>query len=585
MNPLVDVLPDHITNTDRLPSPVGHRVPMIATVFVILLAAVSWSYRWSGPIDLRYDAGVYYVLGTSLATDGEYRISAEPGAPEGIQYPPGLPALVALHQWALGTTDPVVVGPWLKRTYAVLFVAFAVALLRLSCAYLGTGWGTVASVLCLVQLNTVYFSNLLFTELPYTLVSVGLALTLANQWMNARWWRREPAGFALVAAGFLLRTAGLALMAAWVAEALFRRQWRLGAVRAALAMMPFVAWQLHVSAVEHSAEYHAPAYAYQRAPYQFYNVSYAENLKLVDPFQPELGRMTLQTLVARVGANLAALPLAVGEAASESRGMWSAPVKTLFYPGRKTVPWVDNVALVPVAIVAALAFAGWIILLRTRAWFPVWLIVGSVGLVCSTPWPQQFLRYLAPLAPFIAIAFTLGLVSSVRALQRMKRGAARILGWSALTAMAGGVVVAHAYATANGIQSLRRVQPATPSNLDPAWSTRRWLYYDQGWADWDRAVAWIAGNSAPDAIVATDAPHLCYLMTGRRAVMPPMEADAGKAARLLADVPVAFLVIDELDFTDISRRYAAPAVARDSAGWKEVKRFNKTIIFERNERP
>ena len=86
---------------------------------MVALALLLWAPRFSGPIDLRWDAGVYYLLGTSLAKGEGYRIASEPGSPEALQYPPLLPALVALHQWALGTTDPAIVAPWLRRTYAV----------------------------------------------------------------------------------------------------------------------------------------------------------------------------------------------------------------------------------------------------------------------------------------------------------------------------------------------------------------------------------------------------------------------------------------------------------------------------------
>src|SRR5216110_2911209 len=100
--------------------------------FVVLaVAVVLWVPRLSGPIDLRWDAGVYYVLGTSLATGHGYRILSEPGSPEALQYPPLLAAVVALHEWALGTTNPDIVGAWLRKLYFVIFVAYALAVLAL----------------------------------------------------------------------------------------------------------------------------------------------------------------------------------------------------------------------------------------------------------------------------------------------------------------------------------------------------------------------------------------------------------------------------------------------------------------------
>ena len=58
-----------------------------------------------GPLDLRYDAGVYYILGTSLAEGHGYRLLSEPGQIQAVQYPPLLPALVAIHQRLSGTND------------------------------------------------------------------------------------------------------------------------------------------------------------------------------------------------------------------------------------------------------------------------------------------------------------------------------------------------------------------------------------------------------------------------------------------------------------------------------------------------
>ena len=77
---------------------------------VLVLAIMLWLPRLTGPIDLRWDAGVYYLLGTSLATGHGYRILSEPGSPEAVQYPPLLPVVVALFERALGSIVPAVIG-------------------------------------------------------------------------------------------------------------------------------------------------------------------------------------------------------------------------------------------------------------------------------------------------------------------------------------------------------------------------------------------------------------------------------------------------------------------------------------------
>ena len=63
-----------------------------------LLVVALWLPRTQGPIDLRWDGGVYYVLGTSLAEGKGYRLLNEPGEIQATQYPPLFPLIIAAHQ-------------------------------------------------------------------------------------------------------------------------------------------------------------------------------------------------------------------------------------------------------------------------------------------------------------------------------------------------------------------------------------------------------------------------------------------------------------------------------------------------------
>ena len=54
------------------------------------------------------------------------------------------------------------------------------------------------------------------------------------------------------------------------------------------------------------------------------------------------------------------------------------------------------------------------------------------------------------------------------------------------------------------------------------------------------------------------------------AIMPPYEADPARAEELLAGVPVSYMVVDQLDFLDVSRRYAAPVAAAGRDRWSLV---------------
>jgi hypothetical protein len=538
---------------------------------VILIALLVWLPRLSGPIDLRWDAGVYYVLGTSLATGHGYRILSEPGSPEALQYPPLLPAIVALHEQALGSTDPAVVGPWLRRSYAILFLFYGLAALALARRYLRVGAAVVAVALSLLQVNTLFNSDLLFTELPFALLSVLFALVAVNGRIRMGQWLREGLSFIFAAAGFLLRTAGLALLVAWVLESLARRQWRLAILRAALALLPVIAWQAHVVRVHRSYEYTHPAYEYQRAPYQFYNVSYADNAGRTGSAHAGSIYSRTGTLVVRLTKNLCRMGKRVGEAISSSQGYWQELLSDVQQSTfrRQIVP--AAIVLGPILVLSALVTAGVGILLYRREWLFVFVILVSVGLICTTPWPGQFQRYLMPLTSFLAISALVTLSKTQDALQTGRGGYKRVFGQIALTAIVVLPLLVQTYAALQ-LFSVRNREGASfvPGRGDVG---PRFFYQDLLWRGWEQAIAWIDQNSAPSAIIATPYSHLCYLRTGHHAVSPPVEANPARVRQLLAGVPVSYVIVD--------RGYSLPAIENDSPGWRLVQSFDGTKLYER----
>ena len=52
------------------------------------------------------------------------------------------------------------------------------------------------------------------------------------------------------------------------------------------------------------------------------------------------------------------------------------------------------------------------------------------------------------------------------------------------------------------------------------------------------------------------------------------------AQRLLETVPVSYVIIDQLEFLDISRRYALPAIQNDPVGWHLFNNFDRTKVYE-----
>lgn len=541
--------------------------------FIIALSVVLWAPRLQGPIDLRWDAGVYYVLGTSLASGHGYRIISEPGAPEAVQYPPLLPGVVALYQMVLRSADPSIVGPWLRLSYAVFFLAYGVALLILAKRYLPAGLAVVVATICLLHHSTIFLSDLLFTEIPFALISIVFVLLAADGSKERHAWWREPVCFLLAAAGFLLRTAGVVLFAAWVVEAILgRRSWRLALCRLLLALLPIALWQGYVMRVQRSEEYRHPAYDYQRAPYQFYNVTYADNMLLLDPDRPERGRAAPSALAARVIKNFRYVIKAAGESMSTSDFYWRQSVlqvQKLLFKGR---PVPLNIVLGPIVGLACLAAVGMIMLVWNGRWLMVLYTVGSIALVCTAPWRSQFPRYLAPVAPFFLIAAA---VAASRAFDRARSGNNGKMipflvnfGFASALAVILGVQIDTAF-------RLYRDRARTGVSYASRGGANgiHYFYHDRLWRGWEQAMTWIDQNASADAIIATPASHFCYLQTGRRAVSPPKESNFARARHLFASVPVSYVVID--------RGYNLPAIETDAKEWHLTGVFEGTRIYER----
>jgi hypothetical protein len=473
-----------------------------------------------------------------------------------------LPALVAAHQRLAGTSDPSVAGHWLRITYAGFFLAYIVAVYLLAVRFVPPGFAFLTALVTLLHVHTSWMSDLLFTEIPFALATVLFLLASSGR-------DRPRTGLAggFATAAYLLRSVGIAVMAAWVADSFLRRNPRQLVVRTAVCLVPVLGWQLYISQVQASPEYAHPAYAYQRAPYQYYNVSYLENIRYVDPFVPELGTVSATAMAARMGGALVRMPASLGEAVS-SRAEWSeSQIKRLNTEVLSTtIPlWIVQI---PLVLLGALSLVGLVLQAQQGEWLIPLYVLGSIALVGLTPWPGQFERYLAPLTPVLALALLVTLLAFREWLAASSRWRARRLGTVILVTVLVGMLGQEVFAIYKVYTKQHRVveyRDATGGRHE-----QRLFFYTQAWRTHDAALDWLRGVARPEDVVATSTPHWAYLKTGSRAVLPPFEADVRAARRLLESVPVRYLVVDSLEFVDVSRRYAAPVARAYPREWKLI---------------
>ncbi|MDQ3313939.1 MAG: hypothetical protein M3505_04815, partial [Verrucomicrobiota bacterium] len=100
-----DEMTDRFSARNLFPVRRENKKELICLGTLLLIWLIVWIPRLRGPIDFRWDASTYYVLGTSLAEGKGYRLLNEPGEIEAVQYPPLLPLIVAAHQRVMGASD------------------------------------------------------------------------------------------------------------------------------------------------------------------------------------------------------------------------------------------------------------------------------------------------------------------------------------------------------------------------------------------------------------------------------------------------------------------------------------------------
>ena len=169
------------------------------------------------------DNALYWALGRSLATLGEYRNIGAPGAPFETSIPWGYPAMLALGMKVL--PDGYV---YLK---AIPWACMLGAMICLWCflQHLLRGHRTLAllvMLLCVANYRLIVYAALLLTEAPYLLLSMGCLLSFEwfRQRVPDRWWGILPAA-SCASFAYLVRPAGVALVVALVGYLALSRRW------------------------------------------------------------------------------------------------------------------------------------------------------------------------------------------------------------------------------------------------------------------------------------------------------------------------------------------------------------------------
>src|SRR6185312_2592473 len=230
-------------------------------------------------------------------------------------------------------------------------------------------------------------------------------------------------------------------------------------------------------------------------------------------------------IVRRAVRNMGDLARSLGEALSAPLGYFQMMQSAFFGARTADSPiamW--GLFIVLSAFGAVLVGGGVTVLLLRREWIPAVYILSTLAVLLVTPFPQQFLRYLMPIGPLLALAAIVflcavpGARSHSSSHSERTRLAFRVLGPALLVEV---LIATFVFAT--------EYRPVTYVDAAGKVVAYRMFFYDDSKRGFDRAIDYVQAYANSTDIVAAGTPHWIYLRTGLKAVMPPFERDADEA--------------------------------------------------------
>lgn len=412
------------------------------------------------PVGVVHDDGMYTVLAKALATGRGYRWINLPGAPLAVHYPPGYPALLSVVWRLVPDVGRAVTAFKVFNALLLSVVAYTIHHFATSRLELSPVRASAVTIAGCIGIPMLVLSTLVMSETLFLALLVP-ALLFAERIVAAE---DERLGGAmklgiLAALLVLVRTHGVAFLAAVVVALLVKRRWRSGLVAGLSGGALLAPWQLF------QALHQRDVPAVLRGDYGTYTSWLASGFAKSDV---TLGRI-------------------IGGTSRELFSMFAAV----------TTPAIPTVPLRWIAVLAALAMlALGLLSLWTSARVTALFLAAYVAIIVA--WPFTPARFLWGIWPLVVLTFIAGgrRIHDWRPSLPWQRGA-RV----AIAASVGLALIGHATYTVRGYR--HRYWASIPE------STTQVVL---------PALAWIDGHTAPTAVVSTNAELLVYLYTGRLAV-------------------------------------------------------------------
>ena len=468
---------------------------MAAAAVVVLVVAVVYLLRLDRVAGLVVDDAWYILLGQALSQGQGFRLTSSAVAEILPNVPPGFPFILSVL-FRLNPHFPENV-PLLKSVSIIAMAGVGLASFwyAVRCRRLPWQLGAAIAVAVVVTPAFVFLAtSTVMAECVFTLAQLAAVIALDHACASDRHPRRRRVvvAAAIAAAAMLIRSTGIALIAAGVLYLLNQRRWREALLFGATVLLLLAPWLLYARA-------HAPTTAQRLEHGGSIAFAYADSMRLRAAGTPSSGQATLADVRARVVENLTNVfgrDMTGMLAPAFLRGPDESGEEVVSIGGTIGVQAGSMGNATPTLaisfVLSVIAIVGYVRTVRERAGVPELLVPLTIAMAVLVPF--WTFRYVLPVAPFIVLYIVEGLRTTASDRWRLARVFILL------------VIGFDAYDQVRYILDLRGGAGA---------HTVEWVADGR---EVDEVLAWMKDNLVDDGAVAASNPGLVYLRTGRKGV-------------------------------------------------------------------
>ncbi|MCZ6702880.1 MAG: OmpA family protein [Ignavibacteria bacterium] len=487
-------------------------IAVISILFIIIYPNI-----FDQKLAILGDNASYYILGKSLAAGEGYADLSSAAMKPHNHYPPGYPLIISIIITINYSLEAVklINGIFLFIALLLLFKIFEAITGDRKIALVGI-------VLLIFNSHLLYYSTIIMSEVSFLLFSalgIWLLIKLDFQKPIHKNGLFYLSLLSLVAAVYI-RTAGIALVGGVLLLLLVNKNWKylLGYTIGFLILyLPWVIRGLNLG-----------------------GSSYTRQLKMINPYRPELGMADFGDLITRIITNISRY------ISKEIPSVTMPFIETNYREVSNFGDYLIGLIIIGLAIYGLMK-------LKKFRWLIIFYLLASAGILLFWPSTWFGIRFILPLTPFILISVLFGIKLLID----------KFLKINAL------LLCVFAIFFIPSVIKLRKSSKAP---------------YAANWQNYFEIANWIKENEKSKVLVSCGKPILFHVYSNQFTVRYKFTSDDQELIADLEDRNVKYVVLDKVYAN--SARYLLPAVRNNQDRFKVILKLENpdTYLFEINDK-